>query len=147
MESIEINPPAIKRGRGRPAIISLDPAIKSEILSYVEQGAYMQTAFRAAGVSDGDYYTWQGFAEQGRQQFIDFFEALKRAEALAELTATIKMRDDPKAFVGNATYLERRFRDRWGRSDRHQIDATVSIRVEQVDYTKLAKQVRTHKVK
>jgi hypothetical protein len=55
------------------------------------------------------------------------------------------MRDDPRAFLGNATWLERRFRDRWGRSDRHQIQADLNIRIETVDYNKLLKQMNKGK--
>jgi hypothetical protein len=135
------------RKMGRPATISLDPAIKEEILGYIAEGAYIQTAFRAAGISDENYYRWCDKAEQGVGIFVEFMRALKIAEAQAEISVSRDMLKGKDRFLPAATFLERRFRDRWGRSDRHQIDATVSIRVEQVDYTKLAKQVRTKTIK
>jgi hypothetical protein len=130
---------------GRKPILEINPAIKDEILGYITSGAYMDVAFRAAGISDDNYYKWMKQAERGNPIFVEFFAALKKAEAAAELSAATKMRDDPKAFLGNATYLERRHRDRWGRSDRHVVDQNVNIRIETVDYNKLLKQMNKGK--
>jgi hypothetical protein len=141
------NEPAIKRRPGRPVVNFVDPVIKAQLIEYIRAGNYIQTACNALGISDDFYYRIQEYADQGRTQFIELLRDLKKAEADAEIMLTGRMLLGGANFLPSATMLERRFRDRYGRSDRHQIDATVSIRVEQVDYTKLAKQVRTHKVK
>lgn len=107
----------------------------------------MQTAFRAAGVSDETYYLWLDQAEAGKSPFLEFIGALKKAEAEAEMFMSRKMLQGKEHFLPAATFLERRFRDRWGRSDKHTVEANVNIRVETIDYAKLAKQMSPKKAK
>ena len=132
----------VPRKMGRPATISLDPAIKERILEYVEQGNYIETVFRAAGISDENFWQWQDKAERGDPLFVEFMRLLKIAEAKAEMESVAKMKASGQQFVGNATFLERRHRDRWGRSEKRQVEATVNITVASVNYNQLLKQIK-----
>ena len=132
----------VRRGRGRPSTLEVRPEIAAELIRIVTDGNYIETAFRAVGLSADTYYNWVEMAEAGNPNYSKFIVALKNAEAKAEIEAVREMRREPKLFLASATFLERRFRARYGRSDRHTVDASVNIRVEQVDYSKLAKATR-----
>ena len=132
----------ITRKRGRPPILEVSPGIKDEIIKYISDGAYMQTAFRAAGVSDQTYDLWLRKAEQGIPIYSEFIAKLKKAEAEAELKISQQMMLGGNHFLPSATFLERRFRDRWGRSDRRTVDANVNITIASVNYNQLLKQMR-----
>ena len=102
---------------------------------------YIEQACILADINQRDYYNIMQRAERGDPSSQRFASIVKKAEAEAERAATAKMKDDPKAFLGNATFLERRFRDRWGRSDRRTIDSNVNITIASVNYNQLLKQI------
>jgi hypothetical protein len=126
----------VKRGRGRPPLLITRPEIKEQIIEAIKDGMYIDRAFQLVGISPDNYWGWAEYAAAGREPFCQFFLSVKKAEAEAERAAIIDMRRVKGAFLPEATFLERRFRDRWGRSDRHQIDATVQMRVEVVNFAK-----------
>lgn len=132
-----------KRGRGRPPSLWLQPGIKQRLIDIIREGNYITTATAILGLSDDFVYRARVYAENGKAEYVELIRDLKKAEAEAERAMIAKMLLGKENFLPAATFLERRFRDRWGRSDRHQIDATVAIRIEQVDYSKLAKEIHS----
>ncbi len=82
----------------------------------LNQGLPFETSCRLAGISKQTGYNWLTWGEEGRVPFVDFLDAIKRAEAEGEarLVGTVS------AAMGThwqaaAWMLERRFPDRWGR--------------------------------
>ncbi len=130
-----------KKKMGRPSLLSLNPELAELVSGYIRDGLYMEQACLLADIDSKDYWRIMRRAELGDPSSMRFCRIVKKAEAEAEKTATAKMRDDPKAFLGNATFLERRFRDRWGRSDRRTIDSNVNITIASVNYNQLLKQI------
>ena len=126
--------------RGRPPAISVNPEIKTQIIELIKQGNYVSTAMVALGLDDDFYYHCLDQAKKGQKDYCEFVRQLKKAEAEAEIDALSKMRSATN-WIPHATFLERRHRLTWGRSDKHQIEANVNIRVEMTDYSKLAKAV------
>jgi len=137
----------IKRKRGRPfgSTTTLAPEVKQQLLDYIAAGNYIVTALGALGISDDYYYRIEEYARQGRREFVELMRELKKAECDAEIAISAKMMLGKEHFLPAATFLERRFRDRWGRSDRHQIEANVNIRVETINYAELVKQMKPKK--
>jgi transposase-like protein len=106
----------MKRKPTRPS--HLTPEVAAKIVKTVREGNYISTACIAAGISRRTFYNWIDAAEEGKPEHLEFFNALKQAEAEAEIDAVRDMKKGGKRFLPSATLLERRWRDRWGRSDR-----------------------------
>ena len=140
------------RHRGRKTI--LNAKMIENIALMIRSGAYVYAACAAVGISEAAYHKWINKGEdelarrtdeddpvvdKSQQVYVDFVEAITRAEALAEIEATNRIRKLATAVEGkNAVdprvrleadkfFLERRYRDRWGRSSNH----TGKVEVEQ----------------
>ena len=113
---------------GRPS--KLTPATRRRLLDALRCGSHYEPACRAAGISFQTFRNWlaRGEREQSGQYF-DFLEAVKKAEAAAELRAlrlwNKAMPDDWRAAKD---FLERRHSKRW--NDRQQPEsATFNLAV------------------
>jgi len=117
---------------GRKTICTPD-RIK-RIAEVVRAGNYAQVAARASGICPGTYFGWMkkgedaikaagdgGQIPENKQPYVDFFHAIKDAEAEAELAAVANVQlageTDWKASM---TFLERRFSQRWARLERRE---------------------------
>ena len=120
-----------------PRPIKLDQRTQEDIVSGIRNGNFIEPACRAAGVSPTTYYRWrqQGEAEEAGP-FREFLEAVREAEAAAELRAVAVLQaamvDDWRAATA---YLERRYPQRWGRRATAEPTPVVST---QPDLTKLS---------
>jgi transposase len=102
---------------GRPT--KLTPEVRQRIVAALRAGNYAKPAAESAGVSEATYYRW---LDRGRKQkrgiYREFHDDVRRAEADAEVEAVARWR---KAFPDNwraiATYLERRYPERWRRRE------------------------------
>ena len=84
----------------------------------VEAGNYYKNACAKVGISESVFYSWKEQAESGKQGiFLDFMEALKKAESIAESRAIETILADD-SWQSKAWFLERRFPKRWRRKDR-----------------------------
>jgi transposase len=103
---------------GRPT--KLTPQVHERIVGLIEAGSYAEPAARAAGISASTFYSWM---ERGELEedgiFREFREAIKRAEAVAEVSAVkVVTSAMPRSWQAAMTFLERKHPDRWGRRTR-----------------------------
>ncbi len=130
-----------KRGRGRPRTFDLHPEIKERLISIIRAGNYIDTAMGALGLSADFYSRAVDYANAGHPSYIELMRDLKKAECEAEIEAAEKMRTVTN-WIPHATYLERRHRDKWGRSEKRQVEASVNITIASVNYNQLLKQMK-----
>lgn len=103
-----------------PRQTKLTPEIQERIVLAVRAGNYLSVAARAAGIHEATLYRWleRGRGPAGREPYRAFCEALKEAEAAAEVHAVALIRQQmPQQWTAAMTFLERRFPDRWRRRD------------------------------
>ena len=105
---------------GRPT--KLTEARHRKIVADIRAGNFAQIAAVASGITEQTYYNWlnRGAADLASEEAADhasiyakFFEAVKRAEAEAEVKQLRAMQTDDK-WQRRAWWLERRFPKRWG---------------------------------
>ena len=121
--------------KGRPPRL-LDEKLRERIIYAIKVGMYIDRSFTLVGIHPNLYDKWAGLAAEGREPYNSFWVSLQKAEAEAELECVELMRKGGNSFVPHATLLERRFRDRWGRSDRVEMSGTVTVKVEVIDFAK-----------
>lgn len=111
-----------KRCGGRPT--KLTPQLHLEIVKFIEAGNYIETAAAVAGVSPSTLRHWiRRGARQRDGPYRLFSEAVKRAEARAEASALVRIRQaGEKNWTAEAWYLERKFPHKWGRWERGASD-------------------------
>ena len=103
------------------------------IISAVERGIHPETAAIASGVCKRTFFYWMSKGRQGIEPYADFHEAVRQAEARAELKIFDELRaaqdnlgqSDPKQLQ---FILERRFRGRWTK----QVKIEVEIRLQNI---------------
>jgi transposase len=111
---------------GRPT--KLTPALQQKICDAVRAGNYLETAAAFAGIDKTTFHRWMRRGARGsRGVYRDFSQAVEKALADAETrdVALIAKAAADGAWQASAWRLERKFPDRWGRRERHEIDATV----------------------
>jgi transposase len=108
----------------------LTAELQERIVTAIRAGSYAEQAAAYAGVHRATYYRWlaQG-KDTARGACHDFYEAVTRAEAEAEVAAVLTIRRAATKHYQAATWwLERRFPQRWGRVDR--VDPQSLLRTE-----------------
>ena len=109
----------------------LTPEIQERIVQVIRSGNYAVVAAAYAGISDKTYYLWKSKGEaQPDSIYGQFLEAIKKAEALSEAEAVAQIKlaaRDPKNWVAGMTWLERRYQQRWSRTDRQEHSGEVKI--------------------
>jgi hypothetical protein len=95
----------------------LTPTVEKAILDALAVGATRTAAFEAAGVARSKISVWMA-------RFGTFRDAVIRAEAQAELRATITVRQayDGGDWRAAFAWLERRRHAEWGKVDRLEIE-------------------------
>jgi hypothetical protein len=85
----------------------------------IKNGNYASTAAEAAGIGKSTHYQWIEKGEQGLKPYAEYEEAIKRAEAEAEMNAVkVIQAASRENWTAGAWYLERKFPDKWGRKDK-----------------------------
>jgi hypothetical protein len=122
----------------------LTPSVAERIVTAIRAGNYAEQAASAAGISPATYYRWMKAGEKaphGHKR--DFYEAVKSAEAEAEVYAVAIIRkamaDDWRAA---AHYLERRYPKRWRRHETHELTAEGRITTEHLADAKTRRELR-----
>lgn len=74
----------------------LTEAVKAVIVSSVREGAPVEPACEAAGISVSTYYNWMRWGKGGKEPYASFLQDVTRARAEAELEllSTAKAGDD-----------------------------------------------------
>lgn len=99
----------------------LNDNTKDIILRYISNGNYIRTACLAAGISEHTFYNWERRGNNpgnGNDIYVEFFQALKIAEAKSEADTVSRVHDageDKRNWAADMTRLERKNPERWGR--------------------------------
>ena len=97
----------------------LSEVIQNAMVKAVREGNYATTASEAVGIGESTHYRWMKQGQEGIEPYRGYWEAIKKAEAEAEMEAVVDIRNEGKKnWTANAWYLERKFSERWGRKDK-----------------------------
>lgn len=134
---------------GRPT--DLTPAVQARIVLAIVGGNDNKVAAAHAGIGESTFYAW---LDRGRKElarlaassrakpkasetpFVEFLEAIQKAQADAETrnVALIAKAAQDGTWTAAAWWLERKYPERWGRKDRHEVtgkdgnDITITVR-------------------
>jgi transposase len=96
----------------------LTTEVRDKILHAIRQGNYACVAAQYAGIGESTFYLWLQRGARGERPYVEFLEAVKGAEAEAEVKLVELVRlsavDNWQAAM---TTLERRYPERWRRRD------------------------------
>jgi transposase len=115
-----------KRPPGRPT--RLTPELQAKLCDAIRAGNYMETAAAFAGIRKATLHNWlRRGARQSQGIYHAFSEAVEKALADSEArdVALIAKAAAEGQWQAAAWRLERKFPDRWGRRDRHQVEANI----------------------
>lgn len=128
---------------GRPS--KLTPEVQERICQAIRAGNYYEAACAYAGIDYSTFRRWIIKGEKAKSgRYHNFCEAIKRAEHEAEVRlVAMWQKHMPENWQAIATFLERRYPDRWGRrmdvkqdikqevqgqvTERHEYDITQRI--------------------
>ena len=126
----------------------LTPELQENIVIAINAGNYSKIAAEMVGIGETTFYRWmeEGAKPDGKKEYREFRESIKRAEAQAEVisVARIRQAENEGTWQAAAWYLERKHGDRWGRNDkvRQEISgpegAPVSLTIEDAKQAVLA---------
>lgn len=110
--------------RGRPS--KLTEELKANLTKVIAAGNYYQAACDYVGISYSIFREWIVKGEQAKSgKYFDFSEAVKKAEAQAEIRMVQEWQKQmPENWQAIATFMERRYPDRWGRQDKSKLELT-----------------------
>lgn len=97
--------------------------LADSIIAFIRGGAYIETASVAAGINKSTLYDWLKRSRKGDTPYAGFHDRVEKALAEAELAdwGTIGKAARDGAWQAAAWRLERKFPDKYGRKDRHEI--------------------------
>lgn len=112
---------------GRPS--KFTPETKKKLLDAIRMGNYREPSCNYAGISVSTFYAWlQKGRRQKKGQFVEFLEAVTRAEAEAEVRMVAQWQAQiPKDWRAARDFLARRFPERWGSKARMKVDHSGEI--------------------
>ena len=90
---------------------------------------FVEQACHQAIFSRDTMYSWLQRGAKGEEPYATFLAEYNQASATAELTALSEIRAGKNNWQSRAWFLERRFRDRWGRNDKLEIKPVAPERV------------------
>tara|TARA_R100000231_G_scaffold129411_1_gene100763 strand:- start:589 stop:1023 length:435 start_codon:yes stop_codon:yes gene_type:complete len=118
---------------GRPTKLTTE--LTEEIAKYLRAGNYIETTAALVGINRDSIYEWlkRGAAEQERlmknprarirkreQIFVEFSDTVKKAQAQSEaMLVGLVGKAAEKNWTAAAWRLERKFPDKWGRTERN----------------------------
>jgi transposase len=123
---------------GRPS--KLTPEVQEKICNAIRAGNYYEAACAYAGIGYSTFRAWIVKGENAKSgKYREFLEAIKKAECEAEVRlVAMWQKHMPENWQAIATFLERRYPDRWGRNRldvnmKHSGDIEVEITVVDED--------------
>jgi transposase len=139
---------AVPKKVGRPTKITIE--IQNEIVRAIRSGNYLETAASYVGLAHSTVRDWvrRGEREASRLEedvdarpiksetpFMEFSVAIKKAQAAAEIRDVIIIGDAARGTWQAAAWrLERKYPDRWGKRESHEISGPGGkpVQVEEV---------------
>jgi len=108
----------------------LTPKLQKRIADLVRAGNYQITACRVCGISEATFCNWKAWGrEQQSGIYFEFFKALQQADSDCEAELVKKwqmcMPDSPSAIKD---FMERRFAQRWNKTDKIQHEGKVEVK-------------------
>lgn len=122
-----------------PRPTKLTPERAEALIELLRDGVYVETACAACGVGTSTFYRWMTI---DREPYVEFRDAVKKAEAEAETRAVEVVRNAATtSWQAAAWWLERKFPERWGRRDCLALtrdvarlsDAEIDARIEELE--------------
>ena len=107
---------------GRPT--KLTPQVQARIVQAIVGGNDITVAAAYAGIHKAQFYRWLEKGEQQQQGIYRAFrDAIQKAQADAEArnVALIAKAAQDGTWTAAAWWLERKYPERWGRKDRHEV--------------------------
>lgn len=113
--------------------MKLTPERHERIVGIIRVGLTVERACAMAGIAKPSFYDWLRRGARAREQpeeqrsaedaaCLAFLDAIEQAEAQAELRSVVRIgRAAESQWQADAWFLERRFPDRWGRRERHEL--------------------------
>lgn len=100
---------------GRPS--KLTPEVTKRLTEAIRAGNYYEAACAYAGIAYSTFREWMVRGEKAKSgKYREFMEAIKKAEHEAEVRmVAMWQKHMPENWQAIATFLERRYPDRWGR--------------------------------
>jgi len=117
-----------KRGpKKKPIAFIENPDTRKAILEYIKAGNYIIVSCIACGVTNEQFYQAHKRADAGEEPYVQFFKEFKEAEANAEaaILETIK-KASIKQWLPAAWLLERKFPERYSKTDRVDVSGTIN---------------------
>lgn len=102
----------------------LTPETQKKIVDAIAEGNYLETAAAIGGVTYTTLNNWMKKGEAASSgAYVEFLEAVKRAEAEAEALRVSRISKAGKDgnWQADAWYLERRYPDRWGKRIQQEV--------------------------
>lgn len=128
------------KSKGRPS--KLTPETRKRLFDAIKAGCYYDVACRYAGISYATFRNWINKGEKSKSgEFFDFLEALKQAEAEAEVRMVMlwqsKMPEDWKAA---RDFLARRYPERWAQKERIDLEHSGEV-MQRHDTSRITEQL------
>ena len=96
--------------------------VQNTIVNRLKEGNTRHDSALSAGISHTTFYSWLERGRQGEEPFLDFLEAVEKAEAEAMVAnVAIIQRAAIDTWQAAAWWLERKRPDDWGRRQRMDI--------------------------
>jgi len=114
------------------------PAIQAKLCLYIRNGNHIHVAAALAGIHRDTFYDWSTRAGKKEAGYVAFGAAIDQALARAEEQALGQVRRAGKTnWQAAMTFLERRFPERWARTERHEHSGPDGKPI-QLDMTKMS---------
>jgi len=118
--------------------------VQNAICASIRGGNYVEVSAQAAGITPQTLRNWMKRGEEeGEGPYFEFFEAVQKAKAEAQMKMVSIIEDASiDSWQAAAWWLERTDYKRWGRKDRAQVEHTGKDGgpIETIDRTALAAQ-------
>lgn len=109
---------------GRPS--KLTPELTKKLITQIKAGNYFEASCAYCGIDYSTFRKWMVKGEKANSGiYFDFFHAVKKAEAEAELRmVALWQKAIPDDWRSAEKFLEKRYPDRWGRKEQVRADVT-----------------------
>lgn len=114
---------APRRRTGRPT--KLNAKLQAAIVKLIEEGVPADASAVSLGIARRTFFDWLERGRAGEPLYAEFQLAVDEAHAVFHAAMVGEARADPRNAI---TILEKRFPKDWGRTDRHQVDVSVTSR-------------------